>query len=496
MKTEVKEISPTQKEIHIEIEPEAIRDVYNKVSKRYAQAVTVPGFRKGFAPIDVVRLRYRNEIRDEVLRELLPKQVQQAIEESGLQPLGEPHLHLENAEEVKLNGSEPLSLHVHVEVMPEIPTPDYANLEVVRRVRPVSEEELEAVINQRRQQSATFVPVEGRASETGDTVIVDLEGTFVGDEENAEPIKVEDLEITLGDPNIEKTFSENLVGVSEDEEKEFTVNYPADFTSPALAGKTVNYKAKIKSVGRIEFPEADDEWAKSLEEGFESMADLRGKLRDDLEMIAKMEADNRVRDELVNKLIENHEFEVPNTLIDIQARNLLNNFAQDLQQRGVDLKQVDENFVKMAYENMRGQAERDVRGAMLLEKIAELEKVEVTSAEIAEEIQRIADYYGVSPEDVRASLTQQGGERNISDRLRSRKAVEALVEKAKITEGEWIEQKPEAQTETEETAAQTETEETAANETAAEKKPKKASKKKSAEGEEKPKAKKKAKDAE
>jgi trigger factor len=489
MSIEVKEVSPTQREIHIEIEPETVREVYNRVSKKYAQAVTVPGFRKGYAPIDVVRLRYKDEIRNEVLRELLPERVQQAIEESGLQPLGEPHLHMENSETVKLNGSEPVSLYVQLEVMPEVPAPDYKSLEATRRVRPVAEEHLEAVITQRRQESATLVPVENRKSEEGDTVIVDLEGTFVGDADNPEPIKVEDLEIPLGDANIEKSFSENLVGVEEDEEKQFTVTYPADFSAPALAGKTVNYTAKIKSVGKVELPEADDDWATSLEENFESMADLRQKLRDDLELVSKMEADNRLRDELVNKLIDSNDFEVPNTLVEIQARNLLNNFAQDLQQRGVDLKQVDENFVRMAYENMRGQAEKDVRGALLLEKIAELENVEVSSAEIAEEIQRIADYYRVSPEDVRASLTEQGGEQNIADRLRSRKAVEALVEKAKVTDGEWIDEtqaaEPEAETPTETEAVAEETE-----------KPKKAAKKKAADGEEKPKAKRKAKDAE
>lgn len=468
MKTEVTEVSPTQRELKIEIEPETVRDVYNKVSKKYAQAVTVPGFRKGFAPVDIVRLRYKDEIQNEVLRELLPERVQQAIEENNLTPLAEPHLHLEDQENLKLNGSQPVSLHVHVEVMPEIPTPDFSKLEAVRRVRPIIEEELERIIDQRRQQSATLLPVEGRKSQEGDTVIADLEGTFVG-EENAEPIKVEDLEIKLGDENIEKSFSENLLGVEEDEEKEFTVEYPADFGSPALAGKTVSYKAKIKSVGTAELPAADDDWATSLEEGFESIADLRGKLRTDMELHSKAEADNRLRDELVTKLIENHEFEVPNTLVESQARNLLNNLAQEWRQRGMDLSQIDENSIRMIYDSMRGQAEKDVRGALLLDKIAQLENVEVTGDEIAEEIERIAQYYGVSPEQVRASLSQQGGESNIADRLRSRKAVEALVEKAKITEGEWIDesqQQPAAESaETEEATAE---------------KPKKASKKKAA----------------
>jgi len=437
MKTQLSEVSPTQREITIEIEPEEIRQVYNKVSQKYAKGAQVDGFRKGFAPLDIIRQRYKEEIKSEVLQELFSPKVGEAIQEYELTPLAEPHLHLEDAENIKINGSQPIVLRVEVEVMPEIPAPEYKNLEIVRRVRPLSDEELENIIEERRQESATLVPVEDRKSKTGDTVIIDLEGAFA-DDENAEPIKADDLEIKLGDDKIEKSFTENLVGVEEDEEKEFTVSYAADFTSPMLAGKTINYKAKVKSVGEIELPEFDDEWATSLDEGFESLSDLRSKLRGDLEAAAKDEADNRLRSELIQKLIETHEFEVPNALIDIQARNLLNNFAQDMQQRGMDLNNVGQDFVQMVYKQMQAQAERDVRGAMLLEKVAEAEKVEISDEEVNEEIERMAQYYRTTPEEIRGSLAQQGGEANIANSLRTRKAVEALATNAKITDGEWI----------------------------------------------------------
>jgi trigger factor len=440
MKAKLKEVSPTQKELHIEIPAEDVREIYQKVSQKYARAVTVPGFRKGLAPVDVVKLRFKDEISNEVLRELLPDRVSGAIEEHGLSPIGEPHIHLEDQENVKLNGSQAVELHVHVEVMPEIPAPKYKGIEATRRIRPVKEEELDQIIQERRQQGAAFVPVEGRKSKKGDTLIVDLEGTFV-DKPEEEPIKADDLELTLGEEYVEKSFTENLVGLEEDDEKEFTVEYPEDFSSPGLAGQKVAYKAKVKSLGTVELPELDDDWAQGLEEGFKSMKDLRKKLRDDLEMMAKMEADNKVRDELLTKLIDSHELEVPNTLVEIQARNLLNNFAQDLQRQGMDLNKLEGDFIQMAYEQMRGQAERDVRGAMLLEKVAELEKIEISNDEVAEEIEKMAAYYRVTPEEIRASLTKQGGEGNIADRLRSRKSVEALVDKAKITDAEWVDEK-------------------------------------------------------
>ena len=440
MKTELKEISPTQRELHIEIPAENLKEAYGRVSQKYAQGATVPGFRKGYAPLDVIRLRYKEEIKNEVLQQVLPAKVAEAIEEHGLRPLTEPHLHLEDAENVKINGSQPLSLHVHVEVMPEIPTPEYKGLEVTRRVRPVLDGEVEDLIARRLNEHSALIPIEGRRSEIGDTVIADLEGTFADDPEG-EPIKADNLEVVLGDEVIEKAFTENLVGVEEDEEKEFTVSYPETFSSEALAGKTVHYKAKIRSVGKAEVPEMNDEWAKSLDEGYESIADLRKKLRADLETYAKADADARLRNNAISNLIEKYKFEVPNALIESQARNLLNNFAQDLQQRGVDLKTVQDDFVQMAYSQMRTQAEHDVRGAMLLEKIADLEKIEVTDAELDEEIGKMAEYYRTTAEELRPMIEKQGGIENIKSNLRTRKSIEALIENAKIVDGEWVDEK-------------------------------------------------------
>ncbi len=164
MKTEITEISPTQKELTIEIEPEAVREVYNKVSQKYAKGAQVDGFRKGYAPLDIVRMRYKEQIRSEVLQEIVSTRVTEAIQENDLHPLTEPHLHLEDSENLKLNGSQPVVLKAHVEVMPEIPMPEYKNLEAVRRVRPLADGEIKSIIDERRQQYATLIPVEDRKS--------------------------------------------------------------------------------------------------------------------------------------------------------------------------------------------------------------------------------------------------------------------------------------------------------------------------------------------
>lgn len=439
MKTELVDVSETRKELKIEIEPEAVRKAYDKVSRKYAKGAQVAGFRKGYAPLDVVRMRYKEEIQQETLQEIVTETVTEAITENGLTPLVQPDIHLDDQENLKLNGSMPIALHVHVQVMPQIPTPEYKGLEAVRRVKPTDDDEVQKYIDERLKEQASLIPIEGRKSETGDTVIIDLEGSFAG-EENSEPIKADDLEITLGDAGIEPSFTENLAGVEIDEEKEFTVTYEPNFSSPALAGKTVNYKAKVKSIGKVELPEPDDEWARSLGEDFASIEDLRARLRSDLETHSSGNADANVQNALIAKLIENHAFEVPEALIESQSRNLLNNFARDLEQRGVDLQKVEKEFIEMAYTQMRAQAERDVRGAMLLERVAEMENIDVTGEEVAAELERMASYYRTTPEEIRKSLTEQGGEANIASNLRTRKAVDAIFKSAKITDGEWIDE--------------------------------------------------------
>lgn len=466
MKSELEHVSPVHKEIKLEIEAEEIKPVYDKVLQQYTRMAQMPGFRKGHAPTAVVKNRYKDDINNDVLREILPGKVQQAIEEHELQPLSEPQLHLENAENANLNGSEPIGLHVHVEVIPEIETPNYKNLEAVRRVRPVMDEDVDRLIESRRREHASLTPVEDRAAEMGDTVTVNINGEFV-DDEAAEPIVVDDLQIELGGEGVEKTFTENLVGASVDEERAFDVEYPADFSSPGLAGKTISYTAKVVSIGKIEIPEANDEWAASLSEGeenYESLAGLRQKIRQDLETYAKSESDNRLRDELMNKMIDANPVEVPPTLVNYQAQGLTRQFAGQMEQQGVDMRQADEKVWQMLFQRMLPQAEREVRGALLLDKIADLENIEISDDEVNAELEAIAGYSGRSIDEVREALTKQNGADGIRERIQNRQAIEILVNNASITDGEWIdenEQTPEMSENQEDVGDQTNPVETA-----------------------------------
>jgi trigger factor len=435
MKTELVDVSATQKEIKIEIEPAAVRAAYDRISDRYAKQANVPGFRPGHAPRSVIRTRYKGEIRGEVLRELVPEAISQAIEEHSLDTIGEPDVHLDNNEGLDKFGEQPLSVHVNVEVLPKIDLGEYKGLEVTRRVRPVKEEDVDHVIESLRETSASLLPVEDRGAQLGDTVTVTFNGKFV-DTPAAEDINVEDVDVALGGEGVQQEFTDNLLGVSADDEKQFTVNYPADFTSKGLAGKRVDYTAKVSAVRVKELPDVDDEWAQSLGEDFDSLATLRTKIREDLERRSATEGDHGLRAELMRKLSETHQFEVPSILVDQQTNHRLEAVVRDMIGRGIDPRNTELNW-EGAREELKGQAEQDVRGSMLLERIADEENLIVSNEEIEGEIEALAAASRQSKEQVRAALTKEGGDRSIAGRLRNRKALDLLVENARVTEEEW-----------------------------------------------------------
>src|SRR5438874_7224270 len=176
MKTELKEISPTRKQIDVVIEPEAVRAVYDRISDKYAKGANVPGFRPGHAPRGVVRTRFKDQIRTELLRELLPDAVQKAVEEHQLEPLGEPELNLENTEGLTELGEKPISFTVNVDVLPKIELKTYKGIEVTRSTRPVKDEDVDRVIESLRENSATLEPIEDRGAQTGDTVTANFHG--------------------------------------------------------------------------------------------------------------------------------------------------------------------------------------------------------------------------------------------------------------------------------------------------------------------------------
>ncbi len=443
MKTELKEISPTRKQIDIEIEADAVRAVYDRITDNYAKAATVPGFRPGHAPRAVVRTRFKDQIRTEVLRELLPNAVQEAITEHNVAALGEPELNLENTDGLNELGQKPISFNVNVDVLPDIELGEYKGLEASRRTRPVTDEDVERVIEQLRENSASLQPVEDRGAQPGDTVTANFHGKFVN-EPDAEPIKVEDVDVILGGQGVVQAITDNLTGAKTDDEKTFSVDYPGDFSAKGLAGKLIEYTVKVNAVRVKELPEVDDEWAQSLGDEIESVDQLRQKIREDVEAQARNEAEGRVRTDLLRQLVDGNEFELPERLVAHQTEHRFESVVRDMIGHGIDPRNPELDWEK-ARDSLKQQASYELRSSLLLEEIADAEKIDVSDQEIEDEISAIAEASRQTPQQVRDVLTKQGGERSIAPRLRNRKALDFLVANAKVTDEEWKEEKQESE---------------------------------------------------
>ncbi|HEY5885837.1 MAG TPA: trigger factor [Pyrinomonadaceae bacterium] len=438
MKTELIDVSPTRKEIKIEIEPAVVREAYDRISDEYAKKAKVPGFRPGHAPRSVVRTRFKSEIRADALQELVPDAVNAAISEHAPSAIGQPNVQLDTTEALEKFGEEPLSVRVNIEVLPEVELKNYKGLEVSRKTRPITDEDVEQMINALRETSATLLPVEDRPSQLGDTVTVTVDGKFLDNPEE-ENIKSDEVEVHLGGEGVQQEFTDNLTGVKVDDEKTFIVAYPEDFSSKGLAGKRVEYATKVTAVRVKELPQADDEWARSLGDEFDSVETLRAKMREDLEARASQEAAHRMRSHLMDKLLESHQFEVPESLVEHQTSFRLESVVRNMMSRGVDPRAQEINW-EGAREELKDQAQADVRSQMLLERIAEEEKIDVSKEEIDAEIEAIAASSKQPVEQVRSVLTKEGGERSIANRLRNRKALDFLVANATIADEEWQEE--------------------------------------------------------
>ena len=438
MKSELTDVSPTRKEIRIEIEPAQVRSIYDRISDEFIKKAKVPGFRDGHAPRSVVRTRYKNEIRTEVLRELVPDAVNNAIIEHSLDAIGEPDVHFENEETLERLGEESITVKVGIEVPPIIDLGEYKGLEATRKTRPITDDDVNQAIESWREGSAAMVPVEDRASELGDTVTINARGKVV-DEPELEDLVVDDVEVVLGGPNVQKEFTDSLTGVKPDDKKTFLVEYPADFSTPQLASKKIEYEAEVTSVRRREVPELDDEWAKSVNEEFDSVDTLRKRVRQDLEERAKVEADNHLRRDLIRTLVAGHQFEVPKSWVEKQTNQRFESVLRDMMSRGIDPRHQQVDW-EGAREELKVQAEEDVRATLLMERIAEAENLTVSDEEVEAEITLMSQMARQPIEQMRAALTKHGGERSIAQRLRNRKALDLLIEHARITDAEWNEE--------------------------------------------------------
>jgi trigger factor len=429
MKTEFIDVSDTKKNLVVEIPSTVVDAEIEKVSRDYSKAARVPGFRPGKVPAKVVRQRFRDQILHDVAHGLIPRAVDEALRARGVEPVDTPDIR-----DVVVEEGRPLKFTASFETVPAIDPGDYATLTVHKKETAVSDEAVEEALSRLRDRAARYEPVEGRAVQTGDSVLMDLKRT-ASPREGAEGADAEpqtdthdNVTVDIGAPANPPGFDVQLTGVKAGDAKTFDVTYPGDYTIKELAGTTVQYDVTIKAIRKRIVPALDDELAKDLGD-FESLGALRTRVREDLEHEASHEGEREMRAELLKQLASRVTFEVPASLLDREIDRRVEDFVRRLIEQQIDPMRTEINWEEFR-ERQREPAADAVRGALVLDEVARREHITASNNEVDAEVERYAERSGRSAAAVRARLEKEGGLSRLYAGLRREKTVDFLLDRA------------------------------------------------------------------
>lgn len=417
------EAETCKRELLIEIPAHTVREESDKVAAKYSRSVRVPGFRPGHAPARVVLQRYREEIKSEVVQTLLPKFFNDAVKDRRLATVGLPEF-----EDLKFEEGQPLTCKATFEVLPEFELKDYKGLEVEEEPVVVTEAEVGKALEGLRESAATYEVVSDRAAEDGDDVTVSYQGRAVKDPK-AEPIEGRETIIHLEAQG--GAFDENLRGAKAGDTREFEVSYPEHSPSKRLAGKTISYRVEVHGIKRKVLPAVDDELARTVSD-FSTLEELRTKVRQDVERLQGRKAENAVKERLVEELLKRHEFPVPPSMVKDQLEHRMESAMAQLVAQGIDPRSAQLDWGKLR-EGMQAGAEKAVRSAIILEKIAEAEKIEVSEEELDQSIREIAEQRREAPAALKTRLTRDGGLAKLQSSRRSQKVLDFVYHNAQFT---------------------------------------------------------------
>ena len=417
-------IEKNRYELQFSVDKATFDAAVNNVYRKQVKNIAVPGFRKGKAPRSIIEKMYGTGVfYENAINDLIPDAYTEALKEAAIDAVGQPEFDVVSIDE---NG---LVLSAKVYVKPEVEIKDYLGIEVEKEVTPVSDEDVDREIETIRERNSREIDVTDRAAELGDTTVIDFEGFCDG--VAFEGGKGTDYALKLGSGSFIPGFEEQIVGKSIDEEFDVNVTFPTEYHAEDLAGKDATFKVKIHAITKVELPELDDDFAKDVSE-FDTFAEYKADVKAKIEKRHETAAENAVEDKLVEALIEKLEADIPEPMFVAETENFVRDYDTRLRSQGLDLNtyfKYTGMTLDALREQMRPQAERQVKARLALEKIAVLENLEATEEDINSEYEKIANAYGIELEQVKASIDSEA----IAADMKVQKAMELVKEKAVVT---------------------------------------------------------------
>ncbi|WP_339162528.1 trigger factor [Siminovitchia sp. FSL W7-1587] len=412
----------------VEVDEGTVSKGLDEAFKKVVKQVSIPGFRKGRIPRSLFEKRFGVEaLYQDALDVILPEAYMAAIKETGIEPIDQPEIDIEQMEQ----GKE-LIFKATVQVKPEVKLGDYKGLEVEKMDTEVTDEDVENELKMLQERQAELVIKEEGKAEEGDTVVIDFEG-FV-DGEPFEGGKSENYSLELGSGAFIPGFEEQLVGVEPGAEKDVEITFPEEYHAEELAGKPAVFKVKVHEIKAKELPELDDEFAKDVDDEAETLDELKASIKERLTKSKEQEADQKLRDTLVEKATDNTEIDLPEVMVDNELQNMMREFEQRLQMQGMNLDlyyQFSGQDEEALQSQMKEDAEKRVRMNLTLEAISNAENLEASDEDVEKELQKMADTYNMSVEEVKKAFGENLD--HIKADLKIQKAVEFLVENSKTS---------------------------------------------------------------
>jgi trigger factor len=412
--------NPCLREVSVEIPAETVQKERDAVLAKYARFAKVPGFRKGKVPASIVRQRFSDDVNQEILESLVPRFLRQETAKQNLAPVSQPKI-----VDLHMHEGEPLTFKASFEILPEFDVPGYQELRAEKEDSTISDDEVEKALENLREQHATYENIEeDHGLQDGDFAQAAFTGT--SEEEGAKPVEIPEVLVEIAGANTIPEFTENLRGMKAGEEKTFDVKYADDYGDQRLAGKTVHYKVTVKGLKKKSLPELNDDFAKELGADLNTLDELRGRIRESLQHEKNHQTEHKAKDKLVEDLVNRYDFPVPESLIDSQIDTRLERGMRALAAQGMkveDMRKMDWGRLR---EGQREAARREVKASLLLDKIADAEKIEVLDADVDREIEAVARQSQQPLDEVRRRLTENGGLDRIRTRLRNDKALDFL----------------------------------------------------------------------
>jgi trigger factor len=416
------EATSCRREFELEIPAEDVSKETEKVAKELARVARVPGFRPGKAPISLIKRKFADDIKGEVLQTLVPERVSKAVTEAKLTPVSQPQV-----DKLEFNEGQPLKFRASFDVLPEFELGDYKNIEIEMSEMTITDEDVDKQIAEIQQRAATFAPVEGRAVQNDDFVQVKLLGTPEG---GGEPLQADSVLCHVGAEETMEPFNENLRGANVGDHKDFDVAYPADYPDQKLSGKTFHYAVDVLGIKTKKLPELNDEFAKDVSDAT-SLDELKKKVRDSLEHERDHRKQDLQREKIIAELVKLHDIPVPESLVEHQMDVRLERVVRSLAQQGVDPRAVNVDWVALR-NKQQDRAKDDVKAELVIDRIATAEKIDATEEELQHELEHIGSHSNESAEAIRARLTKQGALDRMKAKLRSDKTVDWLAQNAKV----------------------------------------------------------------